>query len=97
MSKRMGRPPMDFNWETFDALMQFKVTLAFCSDYMNVSEDVIEKRIKQKTQENNNDIRTLCNIRFLQHILGRDNGWQVENNKKRPTNSQERKRGTLFS
>ena len=44
----MARPRGKFNWEVFDALCQFKVSKAFCADYMGCSEDTIERRLKSK-------------------------------------------------
>lgn len=43
-----GRKPIEINWEILDALVQFKVTKGFCADYLGVSEDTIEKRIREK-------------------------------------------------
>lgn len=38
----------NFTFEKLDAMLQFKVTKGFCADYMDVSEDTIERRIKAK-------------------------------------------------
>ena len=40
------RAEVDF--VALDALLQFRVTLSFCSDYLNVSPDTIQRRIKEK-------------------------------------------------
>lgn len=36
-----------FNFDKLDAMLQFKVTKGFCADYMEVSEDTIDRRIKK--------------------------------------------------
>jgi hypothetical protein len=38
------------DFKVLDALMQFKVTKAFVADYMGVSEDTIDRRIKENFQ-----------------------------------------------
>jgi hypothetical protein len=43
-----GRPALDFDWPVLDAMLQFKVTKKFCADYLGVSEDTIDRRIKDK-------------------------------------------------
>ena len=47
MTTEAGRPKIEINFEILDALVQFKVTKIFVADYMKVSEDTIEKRIKE--------------------------------------------------
>jgi hypothetical protein len=47
--KTNGRPKKEIDFAVLDALVQFKVTKIFVADYMGVSEDTIEKRIKEKT------------------------------------------------
>ena len=42
-----GAKKITFDYDVFDALLRFKVTKAFCADYLNVSEDVIEKRLRE--------------------------------------------------
>lgn len=37
----------EFNWDVFDALLQFKVSKKFCAEYMSVSEDLIERRLRE--------------------------------------------------
>ena len=39
---------VDFDWKVFDACVQFKVTKKFVADYMGVSEDTIENRLREK-------------------------------------------------
>ena len=41
----MTKTEIDFN--ALDALLQFKVTKRFCADYLQVSEDTIDRRIKE--------------------------------------------------
>lgn len=36
------------DWKVLDALLQFKVTLEHCADYMNVSTDAIQRRCKEE-------------------------------------------------
>lgn len=38
----------EIEWGKLDALLQFKVSLAFCADYLGVSRDTIIRRIKEK-------------------------------------------------
>ncbi len=35
-------------WSELNALLQFKVSLAFCADYLKVSRDTIIRRIKEE-------------------------------------------------
>jgi len=44
----MGRNRIEINWETLDALLQFKPTKRFCADYLGISEDTLEKNLKEK-------------------------------------------------
>lgn len=39
---------VEINWAELDALLQFKVSLRFCADYMGTSIDAIRRRIKEK-------------------------------------------------
>ena len=39
---------VEIDWKVLDALLQFKVTCKFCAEYMDVSKDAIERRIKEK-------------------------------------------------
>ena len=38
----------DSKWKELDALLQFKVTLAFVCDYLGVSRETVMRRIKEK-------------------------------------------------
>lgn len=42
----MGRKRVEINYDKLDALLQFKVTKAFCADYLEISEDTLERRLK---------------------------------------------------
>ena len=42
-----GRPKIEVNMKVLKALMQFKVTRGFVADYLEVSETVIDARIKE--------------------------------------------------
>ena len=48
MAKKMGRPEIPFDWTRLDAILQYKASLADSAEIMQVSEDTIEKRIKDK-------------------------------------------------
>ena len=43
MSKKV-----EIDWPILDALLQFKVTLAHCADYLGVSIDAIQNRCKEE-------------------------------------------------
>lgn len=38
----------EIDWKILDALLQFKVTLRHCADYMGVSIDAIQRRVKEE-------------------------------------------------
>jgi hypothetical protein len=38
---------VEIDYKVLDALLQFKVTLIYCADYMKVSQDAIRRRIKE--------------------------------------------------
>lgn len=42
-----GRKKIELDFKVLNALVQFKVTKGFVADYLNVSEDTVEKRIKE--------------------------------------------------
>jgi methylphosphotriester-DNA--protein-cysteine methyltransferase len=44
----MAFPKVEINWKILDALLQFKVTLEHCADYLNVSTDAIQRRCKEE-------------------------------------------------
>lgn len=37
----------DMSWDALNALCQYSPTLKYCAEYLNVSEDTIEKRIRE--------------------------------------------------
>lgn len=37
----------EINYDKLDALLQYKTTKRFCADYLDMSEDTIERRIKE--------------------------------------------------
>ena len=39
---------VEINWDKLDALLQFKVTMEFCADYLGCSIDAIRRRIREK-------------------------------------------------
>ena len=38
----------ELNYDALDALLQFKTTKKFCADYLKVSEDTIERRLREE-------------------------------------------------
>ena len=38
---------IELNYDKLDALLQFKVSLEFCADYLGVSSDTIMRRLKE--------------------------------------------------
>ena len=38
---------IELNYEVLDALLQHKITKKFCADYFGVSEDTIERRLRE--------------------------------------------------
>ncbi len=42
----MAKKKLD--WAGLDALLQFKVSKGFCADYLGISEDTIDRRIKSE-------------------------------------------------
>jgi len=47
MTKEVGRPKKEVDFDVLNALVQFKVTKKYVSDYLGVSEDTLERRIKE--------------------------------------------------
>lgn len=39
---------IDIDWKVLDALLQFKVTLNYCSEYLGVSNETIQRRCKEE-------------------------------------------------
>lgn len=44
----MANPKKEIDWKILDTLLQFKVTLKFCADYLETSVDTIQRRIKEE-------------------------------------------------
>ena len=47
--KKVGRKKVEFDWDKFDSILQFKPPKQVCSDILGISEDSIERRIKEST------------------------------------------------
>ena len=47
--KGTGTEELPFNWERLDAILQFNSSCRLCAELMGVSEDTIQRRIKDKT------------------------------------------------
>lgn len=43
----MPQPKKELNYDALDALLQFKVSINFCADYLKVSKDTIMRRLKE--------------------------------------------------
>ena len=43
----MPQPKKELDYSALDALLQFKVSIYFCADYLKVSKDTIMRRIKE--------------------------------------------------
>ncbi len=39
---------VEVNYDKLDALLQFKVSLRFCAEYLGVSADTIQRRLKEE-------------------------------------------------
>jgi hypothetical protein len=48
-SKGPGRPKIELKWEVLDAILQRGATLKDCASIMEISHDIIERRIFEKT------------------------------------------------
>lgn len=47
-SSRLGRGKVQhIDYTALDALLQFKVTKAYCADYLDMSEDTLERRLRE--------------------------------------------------
>lgn len=48
MTKKTGPPPIQLNYDKFNALCQFRsTTLEFAAEYLNISPDTISRRLKE--------------------------------------------------
>jgi len=55
----MAQPKVNVDWKVRDALLQFKVTLNYCSDYLGVSNDTIQRRCKEEKGMSFSEYHTL--------------------------------------
>ena len=46
--QNIGRPEKEFDWKVLDAILQFKPSKRDCCEIVGVSEDTIERRIREK-------------------------------------------------
>jgi len=49
MADKGGRPKKDIDFDLLDRLLQIQCTLRECADFFGVSEDTIERRVREKT------------------------------------------------
>lgn len=47
MTKKIGRPNKEIDWNVLDAVLQYGASKLDCADLLNVSEDTVDKKIKQ--------------------------------------------------
>lgn len=48
MTNSVGRPKKELDWKVLDSILQFGANLIDCSDILNLSEDTIQKRIRDQ-------------------------------------------------
>ena len=53
-----GRPPKTFKWDLLNSILAYGASLTDCSDFLDVSEDTIQRNIKKK-----------CDIKFSEYRL----------------------------
>lgn len=53
----------EIDYKVFDAIVQFKVTKGFCADYLGISEDTIENRLREDHDMTFTEYRELKNAR----------------------------------
>ena len=46
--KKAGRPVKVMDWKIIDAVLQYGATVSDCSTFCEMSEDSVQKRIKEK-------------------------------------------------
>lgn len=44
----MANPRKELDWGVLDALLKFKISLAFCADHMKIGKETIVRRIREK-------------------------------------------------
>jgi hypothetical protein len=47
---KQGREIVDFDWDKFNAILQFNPTKVMCAEILGVSEDIIEFRLRDHFQ-----------------------------------------------
>lgn len=57
MTNRVGRPEKEFNWEVLDAILQYGASKLDCAELTGVSEDTIDRRIKEEHGKNFSEYR----------------------------------------
>lgn len=81
-----GRPrTIEIDWKVLDTLMQFKVTKKFCAEYMNISEDTIDARLKsefqltfdQYRQERNQKMQLRLQSTAIEMALGKNTAMMI--------------------
>lgn len=48
MTKVTGRPSIEIDWKLLDSILEFGARLIDCSGILDVSDDLIQKRIREK-------------------------------------------------
>lgn len=46
--KNVGRPQSEINWELLDSVLELGARLIDCSDFLKVSEDTIQNKIRER-------------------------------------------------
>jgi len=64
--KKMGRPPIEFDWELLDKILQFRPSLDDTATIMKCSADLVEKKIKSRHGITFSDYRNkrMANVRL---------------------------------
>jgi AraC-like DNA-binding protein len=48
MANKVGRPEKEFDWKLIDSILQFGARLIDCCEMLEVSDDTIQRRIKDE-------------------------------------------------
>jgi hypothetical protein len=48
MTNKLGRPQKEINWEVLNGILQYGASLVDCAEMLDVSEDTIERKIKDQ-------------------------------------------------
>ena len=69
----MPQPKKHLNYDQLDALLQFKVSLEYCADYLGVSSDTIMRRLREDHDMSFHEYKKLKNdrtaVRLQQKIV----------------------------